>query len=461
MFIRNFSHQYAFELDFAKKQYFAHKAPAGKTLRSGNKKTISFCESLSNIFLLLFFCQIDIRSIKLRQDEYMQTDIDYSDIRFYDDNDFPEVIKKLAYEPEMRRIVRFLLDGNILDEEVPSFLLSFKNIKDFQLNFIINVIKKVREVSVKEFTYSGIENVDYSEPHLFLTNHRNIVLDASFLNLALWENNANEFKSTGIAIGDNLLTIPWVRDMARINKSFIVKRGLGVQQMLESSKKLSNYIRDLITKDQTSVWIASREGRTKDGNDITQAGLLKMFQMSSSENFVENYSELKILPVAISYEFDPCDSDKVKELVTKLNKGKFEKGPMDDFISMFNGLMGEKGRVHYEFGKEITAVDLQALDADVPKNEKIKHLADYLDDFYHQNYRLWPSNYIAADMLNENTTFSDFYSQADYDYFEDMMNNRTKRIEGDAAQIKHIYLSMFAYPVKNHFKNDDNYSFKF
>jgi 1-acyl-sn-glycerol-3-phosphate acyltransferase len=391
----------------------------------------------------------------------MQTDIDYSDIRFYNDDDYEKVMKELAYEPEMRRVVRFLLDGNILDEEVPPYLLNFKDINDFQLNFIINVIKKIRKTSVKEFSYGGLENVDYSKPHLFLTNHRNIVLDAAFLNLALWENNEKDFQSTGIAIGDNLLTIPWVRDIARINKSFIVKRGLGVQQMLESSKKLSNYIRDLITKDNTSVWIASREGRTKDGNDFTQAGLLKMFQMSSQEKFVENFGELNILPVAISYEFDPCDSAKVKELVTIANEGKYEKGPLDDFNSMFNGLMGEKGRVHYQFGKEISLDELKSLDGDIPKNEKIKHLADYLDDFYHQNYKLRPSNYIAADLLNGNSVFAEHYTAEDSAYFVDMMQNRTKRIEGDVEQIKRTYLSMFAYPVKNRYKNDNQYHFDF
>jgi 1-acyl-sn-glycerol-3-phosphate acyltransferase len=391
----------------------------------------------------------------------MQTDIDYSDIRFYNDDDYEKVMRELAYEPEMRRVVRFLLDGNILDEEVPPYLLNFKDINDFQLNFIINVIKKIRKTSVKEFSYGGLENVDYSKPHLFLTNHRNIVLDAAFLNLALWENNEKDFQSTGIAIGDNLLTIPWVRDIARINKSFIVKRGLGVQQMLESSKKLSNYIRDLITKDNTSVWIASREGRTKDGNDFTQAGLLKMFQMSSQEKFVENFGELNILPVAISYEFDPCDSAKVKELVTIANEGKYEKGPLDDFNSMFNGLMGEKGRVHYQFGKEISLDELKSLDGDIPKNEKIKHLADYLDDFYHQNYKLRPSNYIAADLLNGNSVFAEHYTAEDSAYFVDMMQNRTKRIEGDVEQIKRTYLSMFAYPVKNRYKNDNQYHFDF
>jgi len=390
-----------------------------------------------------------------------QTDMDYSDIRFYDNNDFDKVIKELAYEPEMRRVVRFLLDGNILDKDVPAFLLAFKSVEDFQLNFIIRVIQKIRNVSVEGITVGGIESVDYNKSYLFLTNHRNIVLDAAFLNLVLFENNNEEFKSTGIAIGDNLLAIPWVRDMARVNKSFIVKRGLGVQEMLESSKKLSSYMRLLLKENNTSIWIACREGRTKDGNDFTQPGLLKMFQMSSKESFVENFSELHILPVAISYEFDPCDSSKVNELVTIANTGKYEKGPLDDFNSMFNGLMGKKGRVHYEFGKEITVEDYKSLDGNIPKNEKIKHLVDYLDNFYHQNFKLWPSNYLAADMLNGNTVFKDFYSKEDKDKFEEMKADRTKRIEGDLEQISHTYLRMFAYPVKNHYKHDNQYDFNF
>ena len=387
--------------------------------------------------------------------------MDYSDIRFYVNNDFDTVINELAYEPEMRRVVRFLLDGNILDKDVPAFLLAFKSVEDFQLNFIIRVIQKIRKVSVEAITVGGIESVDYNKSYLFLTNHRNIVLDAAFLNLVLFENNKEEFKSTGIAIGDNLLAIPWVRDMARVNKSFIVKRGLGVQEMLESSKKLSSYMRLLLKENNTSIWIACREGRTKDGNDFTQPGLLKMFQMSSKESFVENFSELHILPVAISYEFDPCDSSKVNELVTIANTGKYEKGPLDDFNSMFNGLMGEKGRVHYEFGKEITIEDYKSLDGNIPKNEKIKHLVDYLDDFYHQNFKLWPSNFIAADLLNGNTIFKDFYSEEDKIKFEEMKESRTKRIEGDLEQISHTYLRMFAYPVKNHYKNDNQYEFNF
>ena len=390
-----------------------------------------------------------------------QRDMDYSDIRFYDNNDFDEVIKELAYEPEMRRIVRFLLDGNILDEDVPAFLLNFKSVEDFQLNFIIEVIKKIRRISVTDMSVGGIEGVDYNKSYLFLTNHRNIVLDAAFLNFVLYSHKPEEFRSTGIAIGDNLLAIPWVRHMARVNKSFIVKRGLGVQEMLLSSRKLSSYIRKLLKEDNTSIWIACREGRTKDGNDFTQPGLLKMFQMSSKESFVENYSELNILPVAISYEFDPCDTSKVNELVTVANTGKYEKGPLDDFNSMFNGLMGEKGNVHYEFGELITAEDLKALDGDIPKNEKIKHLADYLDDFYHQNYKLWPSNYIAADLLNKNSVFKEYYTEADVAKFVEMKNDRTKRIEGDAKQIENTYLSMFAYPVKNRYKNDAQYEFNF
>ena len=393
---------------------------------------------------------------------YMQTDFDYSNIRFYDDDDFQEVVQEMVNVPDMRRIVRFLHDGNIADEDITKLLLSFENITDFQLKFIIDVIKKVAEISVSNITTGGLENVDPKKNYVFMTNHRNIVLDASFLNMVMYDAFGDDFRSTAIAIGDNLLNIPWVRHIARINKSFIVERGLGVQQMLESSKRLSQYMRQLVVENDTSVWIASREGRTKDGNDITQAGLLKMFQMSSNKEFVENFGELHILPVAISYEFDPCDTSKVKELVTIANEGKFEKGPLDDFNSMFDGLMGAKGRVHYEFGKEIRKEDLASMtDVAMPKNEKIKNLVDHLDDFYHQAYKLWPINYVAADLLNNNEVFSSFYSSEDKNNFVEMMNDRTKRLDEDPAQVKHTYLSMFAYPVKNQYKKDSTIKFEF
>ena len=211
----------------------------------------------------------------------------------------------------------------------------------------------------------------------------------------------------------------------------------------------------------SSVWIAQRAGRTKDGNDFTQQGLLKMFQMSGDKDFVDNYSELHLIPVAISYEYDPCVKDKVKELASIANTGKYIKSPLDDFNSMYNGLMGYKGRVHYSFGPEITADDLRKIDGAIPRNEKIHGLAHIIDDFIHANFRLWPNNYIATDMINQSIQFSDKYTIEEQSKFGIYMNEKLSDIDGDANQHKDIFLKMFANPVKNAFKYNPKFKFDF
>jgi hypothetical protein len=255
--------------------------------------------------------------------------------------------------------------------------------------------------------------------------------------------------------------MPWIKDLARLNKSFIVIRDAGVQQMLINSKVLSQYMRTLITDSLSSVWIAQREGRTKDGNDYTQPGLLKLLQMSGSKDFVENYSNLHIVPVSISYENDPCISNKLIELASIENTGEYIKGELDDFTSMYNGLMGNKGRVHLNFGDEITSDVLSKIDGDIPRNEKIKRLAEIIDGFIYENYKLWPNNFIATDIINDNTQFESKYSESEKLKFIETMENVLSELKGDYNQFKTIYLKMFAYPVKNANKNSDIYSFSF
>jgi hypothetical protein len=388
---------------------------------------------------------------------------DFSDIRYYGEEDLNEVIARLLEEPTIYRIGRFVL-GQVSEDDIKKELLSYKHVKAFQIDFILQIIKKIIAKSTDGLTSEGAGNYSHStsDKYMFITNHRNIVLDASFINHELFEAYNDDFESTAIAIGNNLLGIPWVKDMARLNKSFVVIRDASVQQMLENSKKLSRYIRKLITESISSVWIAQKEGRAKDGNDFTQPGLLKMFQMSGGGNFVEDYGSLHMVPVAISYEYDPCIADKVKEQIAIENEGAYVKGPMDDFNSMYNGLMGYKGRVHLSYGPEITPEILATLDGDIPKNEKIKHLAEYIDDFIHSNYRLWPNNYIAADMINSDAQFESFYSADEKVSFENYMNEKLSPLgdENKEQQIS-IFLKMHAYPVRNAYKNNTDFRFNF
>lgn len=389
-------------------------------------------------------------------------DFDFSEIKFHGDDELDEVIQRLLDEPTIYRISRFL-NNDISEEKTRELLESFGLVRNFQIDFILNIIKKLISKNIDELTSDGTDNLSHSRDskYVFITNHRNIVMDASLLNHELHKTFDKDFESTAIAIGDNLLSIPWVKDMARLNKSFVVIRGASVQKMLENTKKLSHYMRQLVLNKKSSVWIAQREGRTKDGNDITQQGLLKMLQMSGGKDFVDNYSELHLVPVAISYEYDPCVKDKVKELASIENTGSYVKGPLDDFNSMHNGMMGYKGRVHYSFGKEITPDILQQIDGDIPRNEKIHGLAGIIDGFIHSNYRLWPNNFIAADMLNNKVQFTDKYDADDKSKFDTLMSETLDDLDGDTVQNKRIFLTMFANPVKNAHKLELEFIFDF
>ncbi len=387
-------------------------------------------------------------------------EFDFSNIRYYNDEDFLRCRPELAAEPTLVRILNYYQPG-ITPEQVKEFIYSFKTIEQFQLTFIIKLIEKIVADSTDSVTYSGTENIENGKKYLFLTNHRNIVMDVAMLNYVLYKS-LPDFRSTAIAIGDNLLGIPWVKHLARINKSFLVERDLPAQDMFLSAKRLSYYIRQILTSGENSIWIAHREGRTKDGNDQTQAGLIKMLTMSGEGLFSENLSELHILPVAISYENDPCDVMKINELYTIQTGQKYVKGPMEDFNSMFAGMMGPKGRVHYHFGEELTKEKLLKINENIPVNQKVRNLCDYIDRFIYTNYRLFEKNYIATDLLNNSDSFAHLYSSDAKQNFVEMMEEKLSSVHFDKKIAQDIFLKMFANPVKNYYSiMDHKYSFKF
>ncbi len=389
-------------------------------------------------------------------------EFDFSDIKYHEEEELSVALRRVMEEPTFARICKFV-EPDLSLEEVSAKILAFENIKDFQVNFILKIIKLIISQSVTELTSTGGKELSNSsnDKYMFISNHRNIVLDASLINHELQKDFGKDFESTANAIGNNLLSTPWIMDMARLNKSFVVIRDSSVQKILENSKKLSTYMRKLIMDSKSSVWIAQREGRAKDGNDFTQPGLLKMIQMSGGKDFVQNYGELHIVPVAISYENDPCVCSKVNELASIELTGKYDKAPTDDYNSMYNGLMGFKGRVHISFGKEITPDILKTLDGNVPRNEKIKNLAEYIDNFVHHNYKLWPKNYVAADIMNGNTQFSSFYEDCDKEHFLNLINEKLESIDVDKELKERIFIKMWATPVKNAFKDKPEFKFIF
>jgi hypothetical protein len=294
----------------------------------------------------------------------------------------------------------------------------------------------------------GLENIEKAQSYTYISNHRDIVLDASLLCLLLV---SNGFETTEIAIGDNLLLAPWIEHLVRLNKSFIVKRGVSIRQMLEVSNHLSQYIHYAITDKKESVWIAQREGRSKDSNDQTQESLLKMLAMAGGKDILGNLKELNITPVSLSYEYDPCDYLKAKEFQQRRDDPEFKKSQADDLLNMQTGIFGHKGHIHFQFGKPINPL-LDGLDADFSKKETIEAVASLIDRGIFRNYRFYPGNYIAYDRLWGNHHCTEHYTEHDIQTFDSYLNQQLEKIVLENKDIPFLtekILKMYAYPVKN------------
>jgi 1-acyl-sn-glycerol-3-phosphate acyltransferase len=322
-------------------------------------------------------------------------------------------------------------------------------IKQFQEEVISAYVRVVMNTTTQGVTSEGLYNLKPKDSYLYISNHRDIILDPAILQVILFDKG---FDTTEIAIGDNLLIYPWITDLVKLNRTFIVNRNLSVKQMLESSARLSNYIRFTLTMKKNSIWIAQREGRAKDGNDRTQTSLLKMLNMSGSKSLVINFKELKIVPISISYEYEPCDYLKSLGSLNKMKNSDYHKTEEDDLHHMGRGLQGQKGRVHYSFGKPIID-DLLQLRKISAKNDQLTALSELIDKQIHLNYRLWASNYISYDILNKSNEYESKYSDVDKSafmtYIEDHVNRCNLDIPEDKEQVKTLMLEMYANPVAN------------
>ncbi len=372
----------------------------------------------------------------------------FDKIRPFNDNEVSTVLNRLIKEPIL---IKFLknIDANCTTESVNAQFQNIHSIKDFQIKFVCPLLNLIINQSTNGLTYTGIEHINHKESYLFISNHRDIILDSTFLNFILYQ---NDFDMTEIAIGSNLLIFPWINDFVRLNKSFIVKRNAPIHLMYDYSFRLSKYIRHTIIDKHTSIWIAQREGRTKDGNDKTQPSLLKMLSISYEGDSLENYKTLNIIPVSISYEYDPCDSLKVAELYERAHNSSYKKTPKDDLNGMFKGIKDQKGRVNLSFGKPIND-NLYDLNEIKNKNEQIKQVALLIDKQIYENYKLWPNNYIAYDLLNNSKQFIDFYTTKEKESFVNYMNKNLKALKGDINLITELFLHIYANPVKNSMLN--------
>lgn len=332
-------------------------------------------------------------------------ELDYTEIAPYDDSQFAERVAEMVKEPGFEHAVRWVLPDVDYDQFV-SLLRSTRTKKDFQINIMQKFLEELEAHTSAGITMSGLENVKPELSYAFVSNHRDIVLDASFINLCFLRHG---MRTSEVAIGDNLLIYDWITHLVKLNGSFIVKRNLPARQALEGAKQLSAYIHYAITGKHESIWIAQRQGRAKDSSDHTQESVIKMLALGGQSSVPERLAELNIFPVSISYEYDPNDYLKAREYLLKHRDPDFKKSQHDDLFSMETGLMGYKGRVHIAFSSCISSL-IESISADTDKQEVYRRVCHSIDCGIHGGYKIFPINYVSYDRAFDSDMYSDRYS---------------------------------------------------
>jgi 1-acyl-sn-glycerol-3-phosphate acyltransferase len=367
-------------------------------------------------------------------------------IRPFYETEVNEALQSVIPHPMMKALMNFTFP-EMEDEVWKEQLKKTHSIRDFQCNFIYHTVQKILENSSDGLTTSGFEHLEKNNSYLFISNHRDILLDTTLLNAALFQNG---HLMTASAIGDNLVQKSFIKTLARLNRNFLVLRGLSPREMLQSSKLLSEYMGQLLLHENRSVWIAQREGRTKDGNDETNPGVLKMIGMASDEaDVMEYFKKIKIVPVSISYEYDPTDVLKMPQLLAEANNEVYVKSKNEDLNTILSGVMGQKKRIHLHIGKVLdTEIDRIIAEND-SSNKQIQALAQEIDDAILRNYKLWPTNFIAYDILHKTNTYAHLYTESEKSLFERRLE---MRIGLDNPIALEGFLAMYANPVVNKLK---------
>ena len=372
----------------------------------------------------------------------------FEDIRPLNQDEVQAAIEELLASEEFRHALRYVKPD--LDwDQLSAAMRACKTKEQFKSTLAYDAVMTVAKKTTFSLTISGRSRLPEGKPACtFISNHRDIVLDASFLNVMLYDVG---YGMTQVAIGDNLLIRPWIKTFVRLNNSFIVKRGVSVRQMLEVSGTLSAYINHTIKDTKESIWIAQREGRAKDSNDRTQPSVLKMLCMAGGKDIIGNLKSLNIVPVAISYEFDPCDYLKAQEFQLKRDNPEYHKTQRDDLLNMETGILNNKGRVHFTISQLIND-QLDQLDPNMDRNELFAAVASIIDKEIYRHYRFYPKNYVAYDLLSGTRRFSDHYGLKDKKAFEEYLQKQLDKIvipNKDENFLRKKILEMYANPLKN------------
>ena len=367
----------------------------------------------------------------------------YDEFRPYNETEAKEAIIRISDNERFYKIVNYFFP-ELNKTEFKNLLFSLNSIYDFQKNFMLKILNKIIEDTTHGFTYSGLENIKKNKNYVFISNHRDIILDATFFQTIFM---TNSIPTTEVTFGNNLMQDPLVYDVGKINKMFKVYRKGTPKELLKKTIQLSEYIRYTLFKKKQSVWIAQRGGRTKDGNDKTQTGILKMLNSSGNKCFEDNMNELNLIPVSISYEFEPNDQLKVKELLNTVN-GKYEKSEEEDIQSIIDGVCSEKGRIHINIGNCLNTKLLE-LENITRTNQKVFKLAEILNNQIYKNYKLWPNNYIAYDIVNNTTKYQEYYNKDEKEKFLTYKNEQLDKIKDHSEKAESLFFNIYANPVIN------------
>ena len=372
----------------------------------------------------------------------------YDSIRPFAPEELPEVFDRLVQNEQFCQVLAYLYPGvpvEAIRQKTHQCKSNLEFQKAFCYEFLKNLLAKASLGCDADFS-----NLDLRNRYTFISNHRDIVLDSALLHVMLFDAGCDT--TTEIAIGDNLLKLPWVKDIVRLSKSFIVQRSLPMRQMLMASKRLSEYMHFVINEKNDNIWIAQREGRAKNSDDRTQEAILKMMTMGGEGSVAKRLLQLHIVPLAISYEYDPCDFLKAREMQLRRDVEGWKKGPMDDVVSMQTGIMGYKGHIYYHCAPCIDEW-LNTLPEDMPKGDFYKTVATHIDHEIWRGYRLYPGNYVALDLLHGTSEYTDKYTDADRATFEKYIDGQLAKIQDlpnpDMAFLHERILEMYAHPAIN------------
>lgn len=378
----------------------------------------------------------------------MKIPSEFDPIRPFEPEELPVVYDRILADKQFQQVLAYLYTDvpmEILEQKIRACKTNLEFQKAFCYPFLQRLVTTLSLGLSMDTT-----NIDTRKRYTFISNHRDIVLDSAFLDKLLIDVG---FSTTcEIAIGDNLLSADWIRDLVRINKSFTVERALHSVEMLRASKRMSEYIHFAVAEKNENVWIAQRQGRAKNSNDLTQPAILKMMVMGGEGSIIDRLKQLHIVPLSISYEYDPCDYLKAREYQLRRDIPYWKKTAEEDLESMLIGIKGFKGHIFYHCAPCIDDW-LDTLDTDLPKNKLFDAIASHIDHEIHSSYKLYPINYVALDMIQNTKVYEEYYTQDDYEKFDSYLAGQIEKIDienRDEQFLRTCLLTQYAYPAKNY-----------